>query len=118
MCSVQSGILQWGGQCPVRRRGRTLEEERSAPVRLRGRVGKNGVVRDRRVHEDVLAETAGFAAALGFTVRALDFSPITGPQGNVEFLMLLEKGGGAGISDLPAEAARVVRAAQIICTGD
>ena len=77
----------------------------------RGRVGKNGVVRDRRVHEDVLAETAGFAAALGFAVRALDFSPITGPQGNVEFLMLLEKGGGAGISDLPAEAARVVRAA-------
>lgn len=77
----------------------------------RARVGKNGVVRDRRVHEDVLAETAQFAAALGFAVRALDFSPITGPQGNVEFLMLLEKGGGPGISDIPAEAARVVREA-------
>ncbi len=77
----------------------------------RGRVGKNGVVRDRRVHEDVLAGAAEFAAALGFTVRALDFSPITGPQGNMEFLMLLQKGGGAAVSDIPAEAARVVREA-------
>lgn len=77
----------------------------------RGRVGKNGVVRAAAVHEDVLAGTASFAGSLGFSVRALDFSPITGPQGNIEFLLVLEKGGGAGVADIPAEAARVVREA-------
>jgi len=77
----------------------------------RERIGKNGVVRDRRVHEDVLRETAEFAKALGFTVEALDFSPITGPQGNIEFLMLLRKSGGVAVHDLAAEAARVVKAA-------
>ncbi len=77
----------------------------------RGRVGKNGVVRDAAVHTDVLSSTAEFAAALGFTVQALDFSPITGPQGNIEFLMVLAKGENAGIADIPSEAARVVREA-------
>lgn len=77
----------------------------------RGRVGKNGVVRDAAVHTDVLAGTAGFAATLGFTVRALDFSPITGPEGNIEFLMVLEKDGDGGMRDFAAGAARVVREA-------
>ena len=83
----------------------------------RGRVGKNGVVRDRRVHEDVLAETAEFAAALGFTVQALDFSPITGPQGNIEFLMILKKGCDSGLVDIPTESARVVREAHASFAG-
>lgn len=83
----------------------------------RGRVGKNGVVRDAAVHTDVLAGTAGFAAALGFSVRALDFSPITGPEGNIEFLMVLEKGGRVGIPDIPAEAVRVVREAHAFFAG-
>ena len=77
----------------------------------RGRVGKNGVVRSAAIHEDVLTGTAAFAQALGFCVRALDFSPITGPQGNIEFLMVLAKGCSANIPDIPTEAARVVREA-------
>lgn len=52
----------------------------------RGRVGKNGVVRDPAVHEDVLNGIAEFCATIGWQLRAVDFSPITGPKGNIEFL--------------------------------
>lgn len=52
----------------------------------RDRVGKKGVVRDPRVHEDVLKEIVDFAPTFGWQVQALDFSPIKGPEGNIEFL--------------------------------
>ncbi len=52
----------------------------------RGKVGKNGVVRDPAVHEEVLREIAGFCPTIGWQVCRLDFSPITGPKGNIEFL--------------------------------
>lgn len=52
----------------------------------RGRVGKNGVVRDESVHEEVLRDIVAFAPTIGWQVQALDFSPITGPKGNIEFL--------------------------------
>ena len=52
----------------------------------RGQVGKNGVVRDPAVHESVLRDIVSFAASIGWQVQALDFSPITGPKGNIEFL--------------------------------
>lgn len=74
----------------------------------RSRVGKNGVVRDQKVHLDVLTESAAFAEALGFSVQALDYSPITGPEGNIEFLMLLKKGDTTSIS-IPDTAQRVVK---------
>lgn len=57
----------------------------------RSRVGKNGVVRDPRVHEEVLDQIAAFAAASGWPVRKLDYSPITGPKGNIEFLAELRR---------------------------
>lgn len=50
-------------------------------------VGEKGVVRDRRVHEKVLREITGFVPALGWRVNELDYSPIRGPEGNIEFLM-------------------------------
>lgn len=56
----------------------------------RDKVGKSGVVRDRKVHEDVLNEVLGFADRLGFRIGGLTFSPITGGEGNVEFLAYLE----------------------------
>ena len=77
----------------------------------RDRVGKKGVVRDPAVHRDVLRETAEYAAALGFSVKALDFSPITGPEGNLEFLMLLGKDAGPGLADLSRAAAKAVEEA-------
>ncbi len=52
-------------------------------------VGKGGVVRDRRVHRDVLQRVVEEAAALGWFVQQLTPSPIRGPRGNIEFLALL-----------------------------
>ncbi len=52
----------------------------------RGKVGKNGVVRDPRVHEEVLQGIADFCPTMGWQVTAFDYSPITGPKGNIEFL--------------------------------
>ena len=52
----------------------------------RSRVGKKGVVRDAAVHLEVLTEVHAAVEALGWCVRAADFSPVTGPEGNIEFL--------------------------------
>ena len=57
----------------------------------RGKVGKNGVVREPEIHREVLKDAAHYANAAGFAIQALDFSPITGPKGNIEFLMILQK---------------------------
>ena len=54
----------------------------------RDRVGKKGVVRDAQVHRDVICEVLGFIENdLGWAVQALSFSPIRGPEGNIEFLV-------------------------------
>ena len=50
------------------------------------RVGKKGVVRDPKVHMDVLQEIVDFCPTMGWQVQALDYSPIKGPEGNIEFL--------------------------------
>ncbi len=50
------------------------------------RVGKKGVVRDPRVHMDVLQEIVDFCPTMGWQVQQLDYSPIKGPEGNIEFL--------------------------------
>ncbi len=54
-------------------------------------IGKKGVVRDKNVHEDVVANITSFAAENGFKVLGVDFSPIKGPEGNIEYLMHIEK---------------------------
>lgn len=56
------------------------------------RVGKKGVVRDPAVHADVLREFLRYAPECGFGVRGLDFSPIRGPEGNIEYLAWLKRG--------------------------
>ncbi len=58
----------------------------------KGEVGKGGVVRDEAKHKRVIEEVAAEALVLGLTVRGLVESPITGPKGNREFLMLLVRG--------------------------
>lgn len=50
------------------------------------KVGKKGVVRDPKVHEEVLNGFLSLAAELGLTVRNLTYSPVKGPEGNIEFL--------------------------------
>lgn len=58
-------------------------------------VGEKGVVRDPAVHERVLREITEFVPTLGWRVAGLDFSPIRGPEGNIEFLMdLVESDNG------------------------
>ena len=55
-------------------------------------VGEKGVVRERRVHEKVLRDITDFVPTLGWRVAGLDYSPIRGPEGNIEFLMDLMRG--------------------------
>ena len=58
----------------------------------REKVGKKGVVRDMRTHIEVLEAFAEYFPAAGFTLLGLDFSPIRGPEGNIEYLARLKKG--------------------------
>lgn len=57
----------------------------------REKVGKKGVVRDRAVHEEVISRIIEFALDNGFSVHALEYSPIKGPEGNIEYLIYIEK---------------------------
>ena len=57
----------------------------------REQIGKKGIVKDKKVHLAVLEKVTEFIMEAGFSVRGLDFSPIQGGQGNVEFLAYLEK---------------------------
>lgn len=52
----------------------------------REEVGKKGVVRDTRVHEAVIHSILDFAPTIGLSVQGLDFSPIKGPEGNIEYI--------------------------------
>ena len=65
----------------------------------REKVGKNGVVRDPATHREVLHNAMGYAAANGFVVRGLDFSPVKGPEGNIEYLMFVQKSEQPGVLD-------------------
>ena len=55
------------------------------------KVGKHGVVRDPATHIEVLERAVGFAKNAGFGIVGLEFSPIKGPQGNIEYLMVLTR---------------------------
>ncbi|SKC05641.1 23S rRNA (cytidine1920-2'-O)/16S rRNA (cytidine1409-2'-O)-methyltransferase [Lachnospiraceae bacterium] len=57
------------------------------------KVGKKGVVRDPAVHEEVITTTLSMARENGFEIVGLDYSPIRGPEGNIEYLMYLAKNG-------------------------
>jgi 23S rRNA (cytidine1920-2'-O)/16S rRNA (cytidine1409-2'-O)-methyltransferase len=59
----------------------------------RGEIGKGGVVRDQAVHERVCAAAAAWVASRGWAVEGLVQSPITGPEGNVEFLLAARREG-------------------------
>lgn len=57
----------------------------------REKVGKKGVVRDPAVHREVIGKVVDFARSLSFGVLHLEFSPIKGPEGNIEYLLHLRK---------------------------
>lgn len=55
------------------------------------KVGKKGVVREPQIHKEVIQKVAASAKELGFLRMGLDFSPIKGPEGNIEYLLFLKK---------------------------
>jgi 23S rRNA (cytidine1920-2'-O)/16S rRNA (cytidine1409-2'-O)-methyltransferase len=75
-------------------------------------VGKNGIVRDPDIHEAVLVDIGQFAVSIGFSLHGLDYSPITGGEGNIEFLLHARKSeGGLAPDAWLRRAAEVVSAA-------
>lgn len=72
------------------------------------KVGKKGVVRDPAVHEEVLVNMLRFIPTVGFSVLHLTFSPIRGPEGNIEYLAHLIKD-GAGSVDASIDVAQIVK---------
>ena len=70
----------------------------------REKVGKKGVVREKSTHHEVIEKVAQYANSIGFEVLNIDFSPIKGPEGNIEYLIHLRKCEG----DAPAIAVDLV----------
>ena len=75
------------------------------------KVGKKGVVRDPAVHLEVVENIVAFSRELGFAVRGLTFSPVKGPEGNIEYLVWLCKGRAEGNEIEASLAGEVVREA-------
>ena len=63
----------------------------------REKVGKKGVVRERSVHLEVIRMVAAFAVSIGFEALHLEFSPIKGPEGNIEYLLHLRNDAGGNV---------------------
>ena len=57
----------------------------------REKVGKKGVVRERSTHHEVIEKVASYANSIGFEILNIDFSPIKGPEGYIEYLIHLKK---------------------------
>lgn len=77
----------------------------------REKVGKKGVVRDPKVHEEVIEKICDFASSNGFLLLHLDYSPIKGPEGNIEYLLHMQKTTAAEQNHhLRADIAKVVLA--------
>ena len=74
----------------------------------REKVGKKGVVRDPDVHKEVIYNITSFAQDNGFMVLGLDFSPIRGPEGNIEYLMYAKKSPDFDKKDFTDEIALLV----------
>ena len=65
----------------------------------RDKVGKKGVIRDKKVHKDVLDTFLDYSVKAGYSVKGLTYSPIKGPEGNIEFFGLLDISGNGKIID-------------------
>ena len=76
----------------------------------REKVGKKGVVREKSTHHEVIEKVTSYAASIGFDILEIEFSPIKGPEGNIEYLVHLKK--------RPEEEARIVESVDIRGTVD
>ncbi len=76
----------------------------------REKVGKKGVVRDASVHLEVIEKVLAFAKEIGFSILHLEYSPIKGPEGNIEYLVHIKKSNVA-LEEESIDAGAVVAAA-------
>ncbi|ABX42871.1 TlyA family RNA methyltransferase [Lachnoclostridium phytofermentans] len=74
----------------------------------REKVGKKGVVREPKVHEEVIEMVMNYANTLGFVLIHLDYSPIRGPEGNIEYLLHMRKSQSEDISTLLQSVPEIV----------
>lgn len=75
----------------------------------REKVGKHGVVREPETHREVLEDLAKFVLNNGFEIKGITYSPVKGPEGNIEYFMYLSKSFDSGkLSDWSNEIAEVV----------
>lgn len=81
----------------------------------REKVGKKGVVRDINVHKEVIYMVIEFAKEIGFTICNLDYSPIKGPEGNIEYLLYLSKDQGHAVCNVDVDS--VVEASHVELVG-
>lgn len=77
----------------------------------REKVGKKGVIKDPKVHAEVIENVVTFARELGFGILGIDHSPIKGPEGNIEYLVYL-KNKASGL-DLQAEKEEIKQVVQL-----
>ena len=68
----------------------------------REKVGKKGVVREKSTHLEVICQVLAYAWSIGFDILALEFSPIKGPEGNIEYLAWLQKTERKELEEIPA----------------
>ena len=76
------------------------------------KVGKKGVVREPAVHKEVIESVMDFAVSIGFEIKNLEFSPIRGPEGNIEYLLHIYKAEAPLQEEFPAHE----KYADLICT--
>lgn len=79
----------------------------------REKVGKKGVVRDKAVHEEVIQKILDFALQNGYSVLGLTYSPVKGPEGNIEYLVYLQRDDTPQLGDAVPSAAEVVTTSHI-----
>lgn len=80
----------------------------------RDKVGKKGVVRDKKVHMEVIQKVSSYGAKIGFDCLGLSYSPIKGPEGNIEYLLHLKI--AQNIDGLPLEKSQKVLQSDVIET--
>ncbi len=77
----------------------------------REHVGKKGVVRDPAIHEEVIEKIVLHCMSIGFSIMDMDYSPIKGPEGNIEYLLYIKKTGQTEILDKKDEIRELVKKA-------
>ena len=77
----------------------------------REKVGKHGVVRNASVHKEVIDMVMNYAVSINFEVLNLEFSPVKGPEGNIEYLLHLLKHQSGEYSSIPVDSGEIVRKA-------